>query len=149
MGYIMQIWMLMFNSYKMPSVLLWSNKNRNMYWIISLAIILAIFTSTHISSEVLLCSLQSSNTISSYRIDVLTFVSLNQFHVYCDFSVLIYVVSCHCCAVHTVSHDVRLCHNIVILLYNNFKQIDGLIQERRNSSALAMELRLSCINPSK
>ena len=26
--------------------------------------------------------------------------------------------------------------------------IDGLVQERRNSSALAMELRLSCINPS-
>ena len=25
--------------------------------------------------------------------------------------------------------------------------IDGLVQERRNSSALAMELRLSCINP--
>ena len=28
-------------------------------------------------------------------------------------------------------------------------KIDGLVQERRNSSALAMELRLSCINPSK
>ena len=27
--------------------------------------------------------------------------------------------------------------------------IDGLVQERRNSSALAMELRLSCINPLK
>ena len=26
-------------------------------------------------------------------------------------------------------------------------QIDGLLQERCNSSALAMELRLSCINP--
>ena len=26
--------------------------------------------------------------------------------------------------------------------------IDGLVQERRNSSALEMELRLSCINPS-
>ena len=25
--------------------------------------------------------------------------------------------------------------------------IDGLVQERRNSSALAIELRLSCINP--
>ena len=25
--------------------------------------------------------------------------------------------------------------------------IDGLVQERRKSSALAMELRLSCINP--
>ena len=27
--------------------------------------------------------------------------------------------------------------------------INGLVQERRNSSALAMELRLSCTNPSK
>ena len=27
--------------------------------------------------------------------------------------------------------------------------IDGLVQERRNSSALAMELRLSCTNSSK
>ena len=26
-------------------------------------------------------------------------------------------------------------------------QIDGLVQERRNSSALAMELCLSCTNP--
>ena len=26
--------------------------------------------------------------------------------------------------------------------------IDGFVQERRNSSALAMELRLSCTNPS-
>ena len=25
--------------------------------------------------------------------------------------------------------------------------IDGLVQERRNSSAVAMELRLSCTNP--
>ena len=25
--------------------------------------------------------------------------------------------------------------------------LDGFVQERRNSSALAMELRLSCINP--
>ena len=28
------------------------------------------------------------------------------------------------------------------------KHIDGLVQERRNSSVLAMELRISCINPS-
>ena len=28
-----------------------------------------------------------------------------------------------------------------------FSYIDGLMQERRNSSALAMELRLSCVNP--
>ena len=30
----------------------------------------------------------------------------------------------------------------------NISYIDGLMQERRNSHALAMELRLSCINPS-
>ena len=35
-------------------------------------------------------------------------------------------------------------HGVMVI-----KQIDGLVQERRNSSALAMELRLSCINPSK
>ena len=29
------------------------------------------------------------------------------------------------------------------------KQIDGLVQEKQNSSALAMELRPSCKNPSK
>ena len=28
------------------------------------------------------------------------------------------------------------------------QNLDGLVQERRNSSALAMELRLSCTNPS-
>ena len=28
-------------------------------------------------------------------------------------------------------------------------QTDGLLQERRNSSALVMELRLSCTEPSK
>ena len=30
-----------------------------------------------------------------------------------------------------------------------YVQIDGLVQERHNSSALAMELRLSCNNPPK
>ena len=30
---------------------------------------------------------------------------------------------------------------------NCSQQIDGLVQERRNSNALAMELRLSCFNP--
>ena len=34
--------------------------------------------------------------------------------------------------------------NIISIL-----QIDGLVQERLNSSVLAMELRLSCTNPSK
>ena len=31
---------------------------------------------------------------------------------------------------------------------NVWQHIDGLVQERRNSSASAMELRLSCTNPS-
>ena len=31
----------------------------------------------------------------------------------------------------------------------SISHIDGLVQERRNSIALAMELRLSCFNPSK
>ena len=31
---------------------------------------------------------------------------------------------------------------------DNKDQYDGLVQERRNSSALAMEICLSCINPS-
>ena len=35
----------------------------------------------------------------------------------------------------------------VTLTWEEF-HINGLVQERRNSSALAMELRLSCINPS-
>ena len=34
---------------------------------------------------------------------------------------------------------------VTIISTHNF---DGLVQERRNSSALAMELRLSCTNPS-
>ena len=29
----------------------------------------------------------------------------------------------------------------------NYVHVDGLVQERRNSKALAMELRLSCTNP--
>ena len=36
-------------------------------------------------------------------------------------------------------------YHAFILLWHDF---DGLVQERRNSSALAMELRLSCTNPS-
>ena len=37
---------------------------------------------------------------------------------------------------------------IVPIFFNGMDHLDGLVQERRNSSALAMELRLSCINPS-
>ena len=38
--------------------------------------------------------------------------------------------------------------NLLSLLHQPINYMDGLVQERRNSSALAMELRLSCINPS-
>ena len=37
---------------------------------------------------------------------------------------------------------------IPIICYAMWHYIDGLVQEKRNSSALAMELRLSCTNPS-
>ena len=45
----------------------------------------------------------------------------------------------HCIKLVTHSSEISL---------NYDYHIDGLVQERRNSSALAMELRLSCINPS-
>ena len=35
------------------------------------------------------------------------------------------------------------------MVYMQVYQIDGLVQEWRNSSVLAMELRLSCTNPLK
>ena len=38
-------------------------------------------------------------------------------------------------------------HQYKILLHNGW-HVDGLVQERRSSNALAMELRLSCTNPS-
>ena len=34
-----------------------------------------------------------------------------------------------------------------MITYHLYFQIDGLVQERRDPGALAMELRLSCINP--
>ena len=37
---------------------------------------------------------------------------------------------------------------IALSSHNTDQHIDGLVQERRNSSALAMELHLSCTNPS-
>ena len=42
-----------------------------------------------------------------------------------------------------VTHEAKFVHWVMCI-----SQIDGLMQERRNSSALAMELRLSCTNPS-
>ena len=41
------------------------------------------------------------------------------------------------------NHDIYGIYFVIRILY-----IDGLLQERRNSSALAMELRLSRTNPS-
>ena len=40
------------------------------------------------------------------------------------------------------------CRQTVVFLRYEDHDIDGLVQERHNSSALAMELRLSCTNPS-
>ena len=37
----------------------------------------------------------------------------------------------------------------MVCLYITCLQINGLVQERCHSSALAMELRLSCTNPSR
>ena len=39
------------------------------------------------------------------------------------------------------------CVLIQIPLLNSYDYLDSLVQERRNSSALAMELRLSCTKP--
>ena len=46
---------------------------------------------------------------------------------------------CHCCAAHDILHytETFVCN------------IDGLVQERRNSIANALELCLSCTNPSR
>ena len=43
---------------------------------------------------------------------------------------------------------VILCYNIPYYKRAPLYYIDGLVQERRNSSVLAMELHLSCTNPS-
>ena len=45
-----------------------------------------------------------------------------------------------------VVHTLEYAHG---LLYTVLSGIYGLMQERRNSIANALELRLSCINPSK
>ena len=50
-------------------------------------------------------------------------------------------------AYYRIAGDLRRHDAYVTLLYCT-RYIDGLVQERRNSIALAMELRLSCINPS-
>ena len=45
--------------------------------------------------------------------------------------------------------DINWNSSACISTYDIYKRyINGLVQERRNSSALAMELRLSCTNPS-
>ena len=54
----------------------------------------------------------------------------------------------HCCILLVVIKEavrlIKLTTNII-----NTDQINGLVQERRNFSVLAMELRFSCTNPSK
>ena len=57
---------------------------------------------------------------------------------------------------HAVAWSLQLPSNIMLVIISfqfkfnlNVKEyIDGLEQERRNSSALTVELRLSCANPS-
>ena len=39
-------------------------------------------------------------------------------------------------------------YEIIYIYSKQYSNIDGLMQERRNSIAEALELRLSCINPS-
>ena len=49
---------------------------------------------------------------------------------------------------HVANKDVYTIHVMPYGFYHKIHHnIDGLVQERRNSSALAMELRLSCTNP--
>ena len=54
---------------------------------------------------------------------------------------------------HRADHNDRNTSVRAVLTEKIFRyewfQIDGLVQERRNSIALAMELRLTCTNPSK
>ena len=49
---------------------------------------------------------------------------------------------------HTMQFSRDNWNNTAVCVYTHNIYIDGLVQERRNSSALAMELRLSCTNPS-
>ena len=51
------------------------------------------------------------------------------------------------CVVWPEYVDFAIVMNEVMIAWKQH-HIDGLVQERRNSSALAMELRLSCTNPS-
>ena len=53
---------------------------------------------------------------------------------------------CHC---RIILFCVLWCVTVVVLVLSKFvSYIDGLVRERRNSIALAMQLRLSCTNPS-
>ena len=68
------------------------------------------------------------------------------------------VFPCYDIIMHFIDNSVSF---VTVLMFTSFlvsmlyamlvtlDLIDGLVQERRNSSALAMDLRLSCINPSK
>ena len=47
-----------------------------------------------------------------------------------------------------ISTDLKTKINLYTNNINSFHNINGLVQERRNSSALAMELHLFCTNPS-
>ena len=52
-------------------------------------------------------------------------------------------------SVSFAGNDFNYVHNLIAKKkYKIQLHVDGLVQERRNSSALAMELRLSCLDPS-
>ena len=60
--------------------------------------------------------------------------------------------ACHTAAVHATLGSCMPCHRLTrvcVLYWGPAVQayIDGLVQERRNSSANALELRLPCTNP--
>ena len=52
------------------------------------------------------------------------------------------------CSIPTILSIMIHCSHVIGEPWDYNTYIDGLVQERRNSSALAMELRLSCTNPS-
>ena len=64
------------------------------------------------------------------------------------FSVLILWFIWDSCGWFTHIKAASLAHCLLCAWRYVLDYIDGLVQERRNSSALAMELRLSCTNPS-
>ena len=66
-----------------------------------------------------------------------------------DFIMLILPLSSLICYIYHVAYDFALMGPFSMWFAKLWNHIDGLVQERRNCSALALELHLSCINPLK